>query len=269
MDSPDDVGLGGGVPDQSHRRNLEQVALATLAVGRVLMQCGARGQVVRTGCALVARGLGATQIDTRAGYSSIEVTVRDGDASVTRMTSVAAIGVNHRLDQAVRRLARGAADRTPAAVVADLEQLQAATPRHPPWLVAVAVGLACAAFGKLIGVDWPAFPAVAVAAGIGQYLRHQLLHRGVNVFVMAVVVAFVAAALGVLGARAMGSATAYTAMIASILLLVPGVPALNAQSDIIEGDPTLGSARAVWVAMLLIFVVAGVVIAQALTGATP
>jgi uncharacterized membrane protein YjjP (DUF1212 family) len=46
-------------------------------------------------------------------------------------------------------------------------------------------------------------------------------------------------------------------MIASILLLVPGVPAVNAQSDILEGHPTLGSARAVTVAMILVFIAAG------------
>jgi uncharacterized membrane protein YjjP (DUF1212 family) len=33
-------------------------------------------------------------------------------------------------------------------------------------------------------------------------------------------------------------------MIAPVLLLVPGVPAFNAQYDILEGRPTLGSARA-------------------------
>ena len=47
------------------------------------------------------------------------------------------------------------------------------------------------------------------------------------------------------------------AMIASILLLVPGVPAVNAQSDILEGHPTLGGARAMTVAMTLVFVAAG------------
>jgi uncharacterized membrane protein YjjP (DUF1212 family) len=47
------------------------------------------------------------------------------------------------------------------------------------------------------------------------------------------------------------------AMIASILLLVPGVPAVNAQSDILEGRPTLGSARVVTVVMTLIFIAAG------------
>jgi hypothetical protein len=63
--------------------------------------------------------------------------------------------------------------------------------------------------------------------------------------------------MGGLGARWVGSATITTAMIASILTLVPGVPAVNALSDILEGHPTLGSARAVTVVVILIFVAAG------------
>jgi len=245
---------------------LEQIAMATLDVGRVLTQCGARAQVARTGCRLVATGLGAEQVETRPGFSSIDVTLRRGDDSVTRMGGIGPIGVNHRLDQAVRRLARNVGGMTPAMLVAEIARLETETPRHPPWLVAIAVGLACAAFGKLIGIDWPAVPAVAAAATIGQYFRHLLLQRSVNVYLVAVIVAFVAASAGAIGAAALGSATAYMAMIAGILLLVPGVPALNAQTDTMEGEPTLGSARAVSVAMVLIFVVAGVVIAQAVTG---
>jgi uncharacterized membrane protein YjjP (DUF1212 family) len=253
--------------DAAH--DLEQIALATIGVGRVLLQSGARAQVVRAGCRLVATGVGADRVDTHPGYSTVEVTVGRDGVSVTRMGGIGPISVNHRLDQGVRRLARSAGNSTPAEVVAELSRLERDTPRHPPLLVAVAVGVACAAFGMLIGIDPAAFPAVAIAAGIGQYVRHLLLHRSVNVFVVAAIVALVAASIGATGAVAMGSSTAYTAMIASILLLVPGVPALNAQSDIIEGDPTLGSARAVSVAMVLIFVVAGVVLAQTLTGVQP
>ena len=35
--------------------------------------------------------------------------------------------------------------------------------------------------------------------------------------------------------------------LASILLLVPDVPSTNAQTDIMDGYPTMGSARAGWV----------------------
>jgi uncharacterized membrane protein YjjP (DUF1212 family) len=55
-------------------------------------------------------------------------------------------------------------------------------------------------------------------------------------------------------------------MTAAVLLLVPGVPSLNAQYDILNGRPTLGSARAVWVAVILIFITIGVWLGQMALG---
>lgn len=78
-----------------------------------------------------------------------------------------------------------------------------------------------------------------------------------NNFLCAAVVSFLSCVLGGLGARWGGSATIVTAMIAAILMLVPGVPAMNALSDILEGHPTLGIARAVTVVVTLIFVATG------------
>ena len=78
-----------------------------------------------------------------------------------------------------------------------------------------------------------------------------------NVFICTALVSFLCSVISGLGARWVGSATFTTAMIASILLLVPGVPAVNAQSDVLEGYPTLGSARAVTVAMVLVFIAVG------------
>ena len=149
---------------------------------------------------------------------------------------------------------------------ADLDRILRDTPRHPEWLVAIATGLACAAFGRLLGVDWPAFGPILVAGALGQSLRHRLLSRGMNVFVVVGIVAFGTAALGGLGASLLGSATIGMAMMASTLLLVPGVPATNAQTDIMDGFPTLGSARAVWVVMVMVFAAAGFWLARALTG---
>jgi uncharacterized membrane protein YjjP (DUF1212 family) len=65
-----------------------------------------------------------------------------------------------------------------------------------------------------------------------------------------------------MGARWAGSETFAAAMLASILLLVPGVPAVNAQSDILQGRPTLGSARLATVVMALIFIAVGLWAAQ-------
>lgn len=233
-----------------------------------MMECGASVSVVHCAVAMIARGFGVEDVSLRSGYASIEITVRGGGNTITRMSGVGRHGVNHRLDQAVRRLAvrvsKGGmgVDETEA----ELGRLVRETPRHPPWFVALAVGIACASFGRLLGIDWLAFSPVLVGGAIGQYVRHQLLHRGVNVYIVAGAVAFLAATFGGAGARLLGSGTITLAMMASILLLVPGVPATNAQTDIMDGYPTMGSARAVSVLMIMIFAAAGVWFAESLLG---
>lgn len=245
-------------------RALEQIAMAALQAARVLMESGARAQVVHQCAEMVAKGLGAEGVAFRSGYASLAITVTAGANTITRMVDVGRHAVNHRQDQAIRKLAARAAGggMSPAEVTAEIERLRRETARHPAWLVALAVGLGCAAFGRLLGVDWAGFAATTFAATFGQGLRHHLLARRVNPFVVAAVIAFVAASLGGAGARLLNSSTVSLALMASVLLLVPGVPALNAQIDIMEGSPTLGSARAVTVIFIMVFVTVGVWLAQ-------
>jgi len=141
-----------------------------------------------------------------------------------------------------------------------------ASPRHPDWVVVLAVGVACAAFGRLLDVDWAGVGPILAAAALGQIVRHQLASHKINVFLSTAVVAFLASTLCGLGAQWAGSQTVARDMIGPVLLLVPGVPAFNAQFDILEGRPTLGSARTVWVAVNLVFITVGVWLARGLLG---
>jgi uncharacterized membrane protein YjjP (DUF1212 family) len=258
-------------PVRIRHRDLERIANVALRVGCVLMEAGACVRVVHEAARRVVSGLGVTVVGLRNGYASFEITVGSQGNTITRMMQVGRHGVNHRLDFAVRdlvtRAETGALDVD--AIEAELTRLIKTTPRHSPVVVALATGTACAAFGRLLGVDWPAFLPILVAGSIGQYVRHTLLHRGVNVFVVAAFIAFLAGTLGGIGARMVGSATINTAMMASILLLVPGVPSTNAQTDIMDGYPTMGSARAVWVIMIMVFAACGVWLAEiAINGLT-
>ena len=252
-------------------RDLEKIANVALKVGRVLMECGGRVSVVREGMRLAAQGLGANVVGERVGYASLTLTVGAGEETITRMIDVGPHGVNYRLDVAVRRyvtqLARDGG--APQEVSETIDRLARETPRYPLWVVAPATGLACAAFGRLLGVDWPAFLPILAAGCVGQWVRAKLRGRGTNACLNAAVVAFIAGALGGFGARAAGSASAEMALIASTLLLVPGVPATNAQTDIMEGFPTVGSARAVSVAMIMVFATIGIWGAEAMLGLLP
>ena len=251
--------------------SLEEIAMLALDFGRLLMEAGASARSVEEIAAQVAGGLGAERIDLRVGYASLAITIGIGPDGITRMRKVGSLGVNQSLDGALRAAAARieGGGLTPADVCTELDRLVRASSHHPDWVVAVAVGVACAAFGRLLGVDWAGVGPIFVAAALAQIVRRQFAMRGVNVFVSVMVVAFLGSTLSGLGARWAGSQTVAVAMAAAVLLLVPGVPALNAQNDILEGRPTLGSARVVWVAVILVFVTAGMWLALSLLGEIP
>jgi uncharacterized membrane protein YjjP (DUF1212 family) len=237
----------------------ESVAMVSLEAGKMLMEAGASASSVEGIVEMVAHGFGAQRVDLRIGYASLAITIGIEGTGITRMRRVGTLGVNQRLIQGLWDLGKRIAchQLTTEEAHADLSRLATQTPRHSTWVVAVAVGIACAAFGRLLGSDWHGTGPVFLAATVGQCVRGLLLRFQMNVFVCTALVSFLSSAIGGLGARWAGSETFTTAMIASILMLVPGVPAVNAQSDILEGHPTLGSARAVTVAMTLVFIAAG------------
>jgi uncharacterized membrane protein YjjP (DUF1212 family) len=252
--------------DHGPAPSLEPIAMVALDAGRMLMEAGASGNSIDEIVGKFARGLGANRVDLRIGYASLAITIGIGESGITRMREVGHLGVNQRLDQELWRLADrvSGGELTTEQTQAELARLATKTPRHSTWVMAVAVGLACAAFGRLLGVDRAGTVPVFFASAIGQFVRRELLTRHVNVFICASLVSFLSSLLGGLWATWAGSETISTAMVASILLLVPGIPAVNAQNDILEGHPTLGSARAVTVAVILIFAVAGLWFGQVL-----
>ena len=255
------------IPDDHEATpELEPMAMVALDAGRMLMEAGASANGIDEIVAKFARGLGADRVDLRIGYASLAITIGIGQSGITRMREVGHLGVNQRLDQELWHLAERASrhELTTEQTRAELTRLATQTPRHSAWVMALAVGLACAAFGRLLKVDWPGTGPVFLAAAVGQLVRRELLTRHVNVFICASLVSFVSSLLGGLGAHWAGSEKIDMAMIASILLLVPGVPSVNALNDILEGHPTLGSARAVTVAVVLIFVATGLWFGQVL-----
>ena len=243
---------------------LEPIVMVALDAGRMLMEAGAGAKGVESVVEAFAKGLGAERVDLRIGYASLAATIGIGPNGITRMRKVGHLGVNQRLDQELRHLARRVASHELSLeqTRAELARIAKTTPRHSSLVMAVAVGLACAAFGRLLHLDWAGTGPVLVAATAGQFIRRELLTRHVNHFICTTLVAVVSSLISGMGAAWAGSQDVSTAMIASILLLVPGVPAVNAQSDILEGHPTLGSARAVSVAMTLVFAAAGLWIGQ-------
>jgi uncharacterized membrane protein YjjP (DUF1212 family) len=232
------------------------------------MEAGANARRVEEIVDASAQSLGGGQVQMRSGYASLVITIEAEHSSITRMNKVGHIGVNQRVEQELWRLAERVSYEplTTEQVDTELARIATGTPRYPPWLTSAAVGLGCAAFGRLLGVDWHGTGPVFLAATLGQFIRHTVLTYGFNIFICTVLVSTVTSLLASVAARWAGSGTITTAIIASILLLVPGVPAVNALSDILEGRPTLGSARVVTIIMTLVFIAAGLWVGPVLLG---
>ncbi|OLS43482.1 threonine/serine exporter family protein [Rhodovulum sp. BSW8] len=252
-------------------RHLEQIAMTALQAGVLLTETGGKSLLVKEGMRKIAEGLGAEEVHARIGFASLAITVTHGENTITRMTGTGGHGVNMRLNHAIRDLCveveKGG--QTAEQVREALTRLKAGTPHHPRVVIALAAGIACAAFGRLLGVDWAAFGPVLAASTAAQWVRVSLLRRGTNTFVLTALVACLAASLAGLLAIPAGSHMIETAMTAAVLLLVPGVPAMNAQTDIMEGHPTTGSARFVTVGMILVFITVGISAARLLVPALP
>src|SRR5579863_3442408 len=149
---------------------LESIAMVALDAGRMLMEAGANANRTDAIVTKFARGLGADRVDLRIGYASLAITIGIGPDGMTRMREVGQLGVNQRMDQALWDLADRVSQGklTTAQAQAELDGLAKQTPRYSTWIMAVAVGLACAAFGRLLKTDWLATGPVFIAATMGQ-----------------------------------------------------------------------------------------------------
>jgi uncharacterized membrane protein YjjP (DUF1212 family) len=243
---------------------LPEIAHLVLSVGRMLLEWGANARTVHEAISNTATGLGCDSADAFCQHAAIIVVLRRGDQSHTQMGKVGEHVVNLRrtqtLQEIIQRIVLG--ELTCGEAQAEVDQVVKKTKHYPVWFVCLATGLACSGFGRLFKSDWVSFLPTLLGAGIGQYVRHTLFHRKYNIFLTAGTVSFIAAMIAGLGARTLGSTHLPLAMVASVLLLVPGIPVLNAQIDVIEGKPNLAAARALRITFLLLFMALGLSMAQ-------
>jgi uncharacterized membrane protein YjjP (DUF1212 family) len=245
--------------------SLEQVARLGLSAGRLLLESGASGRVVHEAIQDIAYACGCDSAEVMCQHAGVLVMIRRLSDSCMQMTKVGEHGVNLRRAQAVRHIIRDlvAGELNCHYAQVEIDHVPLNTPCYPDWLICVSTGLACGAFGRLLGADWAAFLPIVFGSAWGQWIRMLLLHQRHNVFITAGVVSFLAAFMAGVGARVFGSSHVAVATVAAVLMLVPGVAVVNAQTDVLEHRPNLAMARSVRVLYLLIFMALGLALAQA------
>jgi uncharacterized membrane protein YjjP (DUF1212 family) len=240
----------------------------SLWAGQLLLQHGAEADRVEETVHHLGTGLGCDWMDIVVAPDGLTVTATSSGEFRTKIRRVTRLGVNFmiidRLNDISRRVFSGQLDRTQLREA--LTELSSLKPNYNRWLVVGMVGLACAAFSRLFGGDAPVFVATFIASALAMFIRQQLVRRHFNLFLVVAVTAFVAGMVASMAVLLEISPHAELTLAASVLLLVPGVPLINAAEDLLQGHVASGIARGVAGGLVSLGIAAGLALAMALVG---
>jgi len=223
-----------------------QKAELLLTVGQLLMENGAdTAQIVRDMKRVAAyMGIPAEKFHLHIMYTTLMLNISDEHHSHTSFRKCPKHAVNMRIISAVSRLTwRALRDHyTLDEFKSELEAV-GKRPRYPQWLTILAAGSGCGSFCTLFGCDFNAAIYTAISAIIGKIVQIQCAERfGFNPYVSMMFAAFSAMSVADL-MHFLPTSTPWHPMIAASLFLVPGIPIINAFSDMLNTYLISGVAR--------------------------
>ena len=247
---------------------LRDVIDLSLWAGQMLLQHGASSQRVEETIHHLGTGLGCDWMDILVSPNVLIVTTSSQQEFRTKLRRVVRLGVNFWVVTAVndlsRRVTAGQLDRHQ--VRQALRRIDQEPAQYNRWLTVIMVGLACAAFSRLFGGGWPDFGITFLAAAVAMFIRQELTRHYFNPNIIVIIVAFVAGLIASTVALFQLSLTPNTALISAVLLLVPGVPLINAADDILKGHLLMGIARGVTGLIISLAIALGLLLAMRLMG---
>lgn len=248
--------------------SLRDVIDLSLWAGQLLLQHGAESARIEETVHRLGTALGADWMDILVSPNAIAVTTVSGIEFRTKIRRVVSISVNMHILDEVNTVSRwvetGALDRHQ--VREAFQRIDKLPKQYGRWQIIIMVGLACAAFSRLFGGDWPVFGVTFLAAACAMWVRQELNRRYFNALLVVIITAFVAAVVASSAALFKLSPQPQTALAASVLLLVPGVHLINAAEDLIAGHLVIGIVRGVIGGLLSLGIALGIVLAIRLLG---
>lgn len=250
------------------RDELRDIISLSLFAGQMLLQNGADTKRVEETIHRLGTGLGADWMDIVVLPDAIIATTTNNHEFRTKVRRAPGRGVNMQtiadITDLSYRLGRGELDRFQLRV--ELRRISNQGSNYNRWVVVSAVGLACASFSRLFGGDWPVFLVTLVASSAAMFVRQELHRRQFNDLLIVVATAFVAGSIASTASLLALSPQPGNALAASVLLLVPGVPLLNAAEDLINGYYITGVMRGVLGVLISLGIALGLSLAMRIMG---
>jgi len=245
-----------------------QTELTRVAVyaGQILHQHGAESRVIEQTVQRIGIALGADSVELSLSPDAIVITSLFDGHCITTTRRCYDRGINMHMVCEVLRICVMAEKQLLDTKEVNKRLKRLKPFKHNRWLVVLMVAFSCASFSHFFGGDRGVYWLTFVAAGLTMLLRQELAHRHHNPFINFSIAAFVATSIASLGVIFEIGDNPQIAMAASVLLLVPGFPLINAVSDMLKGHINMGIARWIFATLLTVSVSIGIVASMTLTG---
>ena len=256
------IGENNSTAKTFDHETLTEIIRLSLWAGQLLLQYGAPSQTVEETVHHIGTGLGCTWMDITVLTNSITVTAITVGDFRTKVRRVVKIGVNMQVICDVNELSRriDAHQLNTQEVYSELRAISDKASNYRPEVVIILVGLACAAFSRLFGGDLTTFLVTFASASLAMFVRQTLSKQFVNTLLIVFLTAFTAG-IGASIVHFLGISSEI-ALTSSVLLLVPGVPLINAAEDLIEGHIETGMSRGLSGALTALVLALGLISAM-------
>ncbi|NKF49635.1 threonine/serine exporter family protein [Shewanella sp. WXL01] len=242
-------------------------------ITRLVVQCaqlllayGAESELVEEISQRLGKALGLASVELSISSNSLVLTSLVHGRCITTTRRIRAHGINMMVVCELQRICL-LAEKGLYTANEVRRRLSKIEPRsYPAKAVVPMIGLSCASFCHLFGGDLMACVLTFFASAIGMSVRLFFAKRHYNLLVNFAITAFCINVIAQLGYLFPITDTPQIAMAASVLLLVPGFPLINAISDMVKGHMNVGISRWGNATLLTLASVIGITIAMQLGG---
>lgn len=139
-------------------------------------------------------------------------------------------------------------------------------PHYNPWLISLAVGIACAGLCIFSLGDLYNAGIAFIAAFIGSVFRIEITKRNFNPMIAIIIAAFITTMITGMGSLLNIGANPQAAMATAVLYLIPGVPLINSVIDLIEGYLSSAVNRSLFAGFVLLCIAVGMTLSITIMG---
>jgi len=249
-----------------HEDSQNEITRLVVRCAQLLLAYGAESDLVEEISQRLGKALGIASIELSISSNALVLTSLVHGRCITTTRRIRAHGINMMVVCELQRICI-LAEKGVYGADEVRRRLARITPRtYPAIAVIPMIGLSSASFCHLFGGDVMACLITFFASTVGMTVRLFLASRHFNLLVNFSITAFMITVVAQISYIWPLTNTPQATMAASVLMLVPGFPMINAISDMVKGHMNVGISRWGQASLLTLASVIGITIAMQLGG---